>query len=75
MHSCDICGTKIADGGAVCIKCGKVTDGKHSARCSRCEKTYCAECSLYVSKLLGRGDPICGACANKEPGLKIKEYK
>ena len=74
-HSCDICGGKITKDGTVCVKCGNVTDEKHSAPCSRCGKTLCAECSLYVSKFLGKKEPICGTCANKEPGLKIKNYK
>jgi hypothetical protein len=74
-HVCDICGGKISDRGTVCVKCGKVVDEKHSAPCSRCGKTLCAECSLYVSKFLGKKEPICGTCANKEPGLKIKERK
>jgi len=74
-HTCDVCGGKISNDGMVCVKCGKVVDEKHSACCGRCGKTLCAECSLYVSRFLGKKEPICGACANKEPGLKIKERK
>ena len=74
-YKCDICGGRIEKDGNVCVKCGNVMDEKHSARCSRCGKTLCVECSLYVSKFLGKKEPICGACANKEPGLKIKNYK
>lgn len=75
MHKCDMCGGKVSKGGMVCVKCGNIVDDKHGVRCSRCNKTLCAECSLYVSKFLGKKDPICGTCANKEPGLKIKNYK
>ena len=74
-HVCDICGGRTAGDGQVCVKCGSVTDAKHSACCSRCGKTLCVECSLYVSKFLGKKEPICGSCANKEPGIKIKNYK
>jgi len=74
-HSCDICNAKIAKDGTVCVKCGNVVDEKHGVRCSRCSKTLCVNCALYVSKFLGKKEPICGTCANKEPGLKIKDYK
>jgi len=74
-YACDICGGKVAKDGTVCVKCGNVVDEKHGVRCGRCGKTLCVSCSFYVSKLLGKKDPICGACANKEPGLKIKEYR
>ena len=73
--SCDICNAKIAKDGIVCVKCGSVVDEKHGVRCSRCSKTLCVNCALYVSKFLGKKEPICGACANKEPGLKVKDYR
>ncbi len=73
VFACDICGGKISKNGIVCVKCGNIVDEKHSARCSRCNKTLCVNCSSYVSKFLGKKEPICGTCANKEPGLKIKK--
>jgi len=72
---CDICRSKIKNDGIVCVKCGNVVDEKHGVRCSRCGKTLCVNCSLYVSKFLGKKEPICNQCAEKEPGLKIKEYR
>jgi len=74
-HSCDICGGKVGKDGSVCVKCGNVTDGRHGTRCSRCGKTLCAECALAAGKFLGKKEPICGECANKEPGLKVKGFK
>ena len=74
IRKCDICG-KNAENGIICSKCGSVADEKHGVRCSRCGKTLCVECSLAVVKFLGKKEPICGQCANKEPGLKIKDYK
>jgi hypothetical protein len=72
-HNCDICKRNTA-GGIVCAKCGNVACEKHGVRCSRCDKALCVECSLAVVKFLKK-EPICGQCVNKEPGLKIKEYK
>ena len=74
-HICDICGGKIADDGIVCVKCGNLADDKHGVRCSRCNKTLCVNCAFYVSKFLGKKEPICGECANKETGAKIKSYR
>lgn len=73
--TCDVCGGRIKKDGIVCVKCGSVVDEKHGVRCSRCGKTLCVNCSLYISKFLGKGEPICGSCANKESGLKIKEKR
>ena len=74
VHKCDLC-NKSTEKGMVCTKCKKVACEKHGVLCSRCSKTLCVECSLAVVKFLGKKEPICGACANKEPGLKIKDYK
>jgi hypothetical protein len=75
INKCDMCGGRTSEKGVVCVKCGNVVDEKHTAECSRCGKLLCAGCSLYVSRFLGKKEPICGSCANKEPGLKIKDYK
>lgn len=74
-YNCDICGGRVSKDGIVCAKCGSICDDKHGVRCSRCGCTLCTECALFISKFLGKKDPICGTCANKEPGLKIKGYK
>jgi len=73
--TCDVCDKKITGDIFVCKKCGKMADEKHTAICSRCNTILCTECSLYISKLLGKNEPICPSCANKEPGLKIKGFK
>jgi hypothetical protein len=73
VQKCDICG-KNTENGLICSKCKNVANEKHGVLCSRCSKTLCVECSLAVVKFLKK-EPICGACANKEPGLKIKDYK
>jgi len=70
--SCDICGGKIEKDGIVCVSCGCIADDKHGVRCSRCNKTLCTNCALFISKFLGKKEPICAACANKEPDAKIK---
>ena len=75
IYKCDVCNGKISRDGTVCVKCGNIVDDKHSAICSRCKCTMCTECSLFVSKFLGKGEPICSTCADKEPGLKIKGQK
>ncbi|MDR1404920.1 MAG: restriction endonuclease [Candidatus Methanoplasma sp.] len=74
-HICDICGGRFAAGGTVCVKCGNIADAKHGVKCTRCGKTLCVSCAFYVSRFLGKKEPICGACANKETGAKIKSYK
>jgi hypothetical protein len=73
IRKCDLCG-KNAENGIVCAKCGSAVCEKHGVRCSRCNKTLCTECALAAVKFLKK-EPICGACANKEPGLRIKDYK
>ena len=75
INKCDICNGRISGKGIMCVNCGNMCDDKHGVRCSRCNKTLCINCALYVSKFLGKKEPICGTCANKEPGLKIKSYK
>ena len=72
---CDVCDKKITGDIFLCKKCGKMTDDKHTAICSRCNMILCTECSLYISKFLGKNEPICPSCAVKEPGLKIKGSK
>ncbi|MDR3075235.1 MAG: restriction endonuclease [Candidatus Methanoplasma sp.] len=75
FHKCDICGGGIRDGGIVCVKCGSIADDKHGVLCSRCGKTLCVNCAFCISRFLGKKEPICGTCANKENGAKIKSYK
>ncbi|AIZ56039.1 restriction endonuclease [Candidatus Methanoplasma termitum] len=72
---CDVCDKKITGDIFLCKKCGKMTDDKHTAICSRCNTILCTECSLFISKFLGKNEPICPSCAEKEPGLKIKGNK
>jgi len=70
--TCDVCDKKIAGDIFLCKMCGKLADDRHTAICSRCNTILCTGCSLFVSKLLGKNEPICPSCAKKEPGLKIK---
>lgn len=75
QFTCDICSGKISKDGFVCVKCGNVVDDKHGFPCTKCGKTICADCAFFVSKFLGKKDPICGSCANQESGNKIKKFR
>jgi len=74
IDKCDICGGKISKA-IICSKCGNIVDDKHGHQCSRCNKAICSNCGFQISKLIGKKEPICEACADNEPRLKIKPLK